>query len=115
MARLFLAEYQGQLLAGIFVGLFAKQAIYLYGASGNEQRHLMPNYLLQWEAIRWAKREGAMTYDLWGISETDNEESALTGVSRFKGGLGGEIVRFVGNYEHIYRPLTMRLARRLLP
>ncbi len=29
-ARLFLAEYQGQLLAGIFVGLMAKQAIYLY-------------------------------------------------------------------------------------
>ena len=115
MARLFLADYQGQLLAGIFVGLFAKQAIYLYGASSNEHRYLMPNYLLQWEAIRWAKREGATTYDLWGISETDDESDALAGVSRFKSGWGGEIVRFVGNYEHIYRPLRMRLARKLLP
>src|SRR5258708_1576387 len=34
-ARLFLADYDGQLLAGIFVGLIAKQAIYLYGASSN--------------------------------------------------------------------------------
>ncbi len=114
MARLFLAEYQGQLLAGIFVGLFAKQAIYLYGASSNEQRHLMPNYLLQWEAIRWAKQEGATSYDLWGISERDNEDDALAGVSRFKSGWGGEVVRFVGNYEHVYRPLMMRLARKLL-
>src|SRR5260221_7098374 len=32
-ARLFLADYNGQLLAGIFVGLMANQAIYLYGAS----------------------------------------------------------------------------------
>lgn len=57
--RLLLAEHDGQLLAGIFVRLFARQAIYLYAASSNEHRHLMPNYLLQWEAIRWAKREGA--------------------------------------------------------
>src|SRR5437763_3279543 len=58
-ARLFLAEYEGQLLAGIFVALFAKQATYLYGASSNEYRNLMPNYLLQWEAISWAKQQGA--------------------------------------------------------
>ena len=31
-AQLFLAEYEGQLLAGIFVGCMARQAIYLYGA-----------------------------------------------------------------------------------
>ena len=114
IARLFLAEYQGQLLAGIIVGLFAKQAIYLYGASSNEQRHLMPNYLLQWEAMRWAKQEGATSYDLWGISETDDASDALAGVSRFKSGWGGEIVRFIGNYEHVYRPMKMYLARRLL-
>ena len=114
-AQLFLAEYQGQLLAGIFVGLFARQAIYLYGASGDEQRHLMPNYLLQWEAMRWAKQEGARSYDLWGISETDDEDDALAGVSRFKRGWGGQEVRFAGNYEHSYHPLRMRLARRFLP
>src|SRR5947209_10342897 len=114
-ARLFLAEYDGQLLAGIFVGLFAQQAIYLYGASSNEQRQLMPNHLLQWEAIRWAKQEGATRYDLWGISETDDGDDALAGVSRFKLGWGGELARFVGNYEHIYRPLRMWLARRILP
>src|SRR5579883_2073493 len=57
-ADLLLAEYQGQLLAGIFVTSFGAEAIYLYGASSNEQRHLMPNYLLQWEAIRRARRAG---------------------------------------------------------
>jgi peptidoglycan pentaglycine glycine transferase (the first glycine) len=112
--RLLIAEYNGQLLAGIFVGLMARQAIYLYGASSNELRHLMPNYLLQWEAMRWAKQQGALQYDLWGIPETDDEHEAMSGVYRFKSGWGGEVVRFVGNYECLYHPLLMRLARKLL-
>ena len=112
--NLFLAEYNGQLLAGIFVGLMAKQAIYLYGASSNEQRNLMPNYLLQWEAIRWAKGEGATSYDFWGIPETDNEDEDMAGVYRFKSGWGGRVVRFLGNYEYVYRPLAMQVARTFL-
>ena len=114
-ARLFLAEYDGQLLAGIFVGLFARQGIYLYGASSNEQRNLMPNYLLQWEAIRWAQQEGATSYDFWGIPATEHEDEAMAGVYRFKRGWGGDIVRFVGCYEHVYHPLAMRLVRRYFP
>jgi peptidoglycan pentaglycine glycine transferase (the first glycine) len=114
-AQLLLAEYNGQLLAGIFVALFAREGIYLYGASGNEHRNLMPNYLLQWEAIRRAKEQGATRYDFWGIPATDDENEAMTGVYRFKSGWGGEIVRFVGCYEHVLRPRMMGVARRLIP
>ena len=113
-ARLLLAEYDGQLLAGIFVGLLGKQAIYLYGASSNEQRHLMPNHLLQWEAIRWARQQGAAVYDFWGIPATDDQDEDMAGVYRFKSGWGGQVVRFLGAYEWEYRPLAMRLARRFL-
>ncbi len=113
-ARLFLAEYNGQLLAGIFVGLMAKQAIYLYGASSNEQRNRMPNYLLQWEAIRWAKSQGASSYDFWGIPETDDEDEAMAGVYRFKSGWGGRVARFHSNYQYVYHPLAMQIARKFL-
>lgn len=113
-ARLLLAQYNGQLLAGIFVGLMSKQAMYLYGASSNEQRQLMPNYLLQWEAIRWAKQAGAAAYDFWGIPETDDQSEAMAGVYRFKSGWGGNIMRFSGNYEYIYHPLTMHLVRKVI-
>ncbi len=113
-ARLLLAEYNGQLLAGIFVGLFARQAIYLYGASSNEQRQLMPNYLLQWEAIRWARQQGALSYDFWGIPATDAEDEAMAGVYRFKRGWGGRVVQFIGCYESIYNPLLMQIASRFM-
>jgi peptidoglycan pentaglycine glycine transferase (the first glycine) len=111
---LLLAEYEGQLLAGIFVTLFAHEAIYLYGASSNEHRNLMPNYLLQWEAIRWARQRGALRYDLWGIPATDDETEAMAGVYRFKRGWGGDVVSFIGCFERVYHPLTMNIARRFL-
>lgn len=113
-ARLFLAYAQEELLAGIFVSLLAGEAIYLYGASSNSQRNLMPNYLLQWEAIRWARLAGARSYDFWGIPATDESDEALAGVYRFKSGWGGRVVRLLGNYEDIYHPLAISAARRLL-
>jgi lipid II:glycine glycyltransferase (peptidoglycan interpeptide bridge formation enzyme) len=112
--RLLLAEADGVLLAGIFVSLFAGQACYVYGASSNEQRQLMPNYLLQWEAIRWAKQQGARLYDFGGIPDTDDEDEAMAGVYRFKRGWGGRVVQFVGGQEVTYRPLLMRFAQRWL-
>jgi peptidoglycan pentaglycine glycine transferase (the first glycine) len=109
--RLFLAEHDGVLLAGIFISLFAGQASYLYGASSNKQRQLMPNYLLQWEAICWAKQQGACLYDFWGIPDTDDEDEAMAGVYRFKRGWGGRVVQFLGGREVTYHPLLMRFAR----
>lgn len=74
----------------------------------------MPNYVLQWEAIRWAKQRGARLYDFWGIPATDSEDEAMSGVYRFKRGWGGRILRYAGGYEHVYRPLIMILGRRFL-
>ncbi len=112
--RLFLAYAGEELLAGIFVGLLARQAMYLYGASSNVRRNLMPNYLLQWEAIRWARQAGASSYDFWGIPATDEADEAMAGVYRFKSGWGGRATSFIGNYEYIYHPLTMRAAQTFL-
>ncbi|HEY4034062.1 MAG TPA: peptidoglycan bridge formation glycyltransferase FemA/FemB family protein [Ktedonobacteraceae bacterium] len=110
--RLLLAEHDGKLLGGIFVALFAGQAIYLYGASSNEERQRMPNYALQWEAIRWAKRHGAHLYDFWGIPDTDDAGEAMEGVYRFKRGWGGRLTQFLGGYEYVYHPLVMSLVKK---
>ncbi len=62
----------------------------------------MPVYLLQWEAIRWAKQQGCTVYDLWGIPDYPeevleeqfmNRSDGLWGVYRFKRGFGGKIVQ----------------------
>jgi lipid II:glycine glycyltransferase (peptidoglycan interpeptide bridge formation enzyme) len=78
----------------------------------------MPNYLLQWEAIRWAKSQGCTEYDLWGVPDEDlatleanfaNRNIGLWGVYRFKRGFGGELRRSVGPWDRVYNPTLYRL------
>jgi lipid II:glycine glycyltransferase (peptidoglycan interpeptide bridge formation enzyme) len=110
-AALLLAEYEGEVLAGLMVFALGRMAWYFYGASSNEHRNLMPTYLLQWEAMRWAKARGCTTYDLWGIPDADEEtleaqfaerSDGLWGVYRFKRGFGGRVVRSVGAWDRVY-------------
>jgi len=114
LGRLLLAEHEGRLLAGLVVVALRDTACYLYGASADEGRDLMPSYLLQWEAMVWAKGRGCRFYDLWGVP--DEDESALEagfaqrsdglwGVYRFKRGFGGRLVRTVGAWDLVYAPV----------
>jgi lipid II:glycine glycyltransferase (peptidoglycan interpeptide bridge formation enzyme) len=117
-ARLFIATYQGQPLAGLLALAAGPMACYIAGASANEHRERMPTYAVQWAAIRWARERGCHTYDLYGIPDYDEErlEAAFTersdglwGVYRFKRGFGGKVVRLVGSYDYVYRPLVYKL------
>lgn len=112
---LFLAEYQGEPLGALMAFAFGRQAIYMYGASSNRERARMPNHLLQWEAMRWAKARGCTTYDFWGIADTDPDapSAGLSGVERFKGGFGGEVTRYLGAFDYTYSPLAYWAFNRL--
>ncbi len=101
MARLLVAEYEGQSLAMIFVTMFGHEAIYLYGASGNEHRNVMPNHALHWKAIQLAQSHGCTQYDLWGIPATaETGDDHLPGsLYQFKQGFGGEAVHYSGAFD----------------
>lgn len=109
---LLLAEHEGTLLAGIMVHRFAHEATYLYGASSDAGRNLMPNHLLQAEAMRWAKERGAARYDLFGIAASDDPGDPLAGISRFKAGFGGEAIHYAGAFERVYHPLLHAAVQR---
>lgn len=118
--RLLLADYDNKTIAGLMVFKNQKSAWYFYGASSDTHRDLMPNYLLQWEAMQWAKKQGCSVYDLWGIpDETEGNLEAnyltqkgdLWGVYRFKRGFGGEVTRTIGSWEWIYTPVWYQIYR----
>ncbi len=112
--RLFMAYYEGRPLGGIMAYAFNGQSWYMYGASSNRHRNLMPNHQLQWRAMQWAKSRGCTQYDLWGITDVDPDSptAELEGVERFKAGFGGEIVRYVGAYDYVYsKPLYWLLCK----
>lgn len=118
--QLFLAEFERQPLAAIMVFAHSQRAWYFYGASNNEQRHRMPTYLLQWEAMRWARSLGCRTYDLWGVPDEVEEtlenqftgrSDGLWGVYRFKRGFGGQLRRAAGPWDRVYQPALYALYR----
>jgi len=118
IAELLVAEFEGKPLAALMVFAHGKRAWYVYGASNNEERNRMPTYLLQWEAMRWARIKGAEEYDLWGVPDEDEEtleanfterNDGLWGVYRFKRGFGGEVKRAAQALDRVYNPLLYKL------
>ncbi len=110
-----IAEVEGQAVAAVILFRFADQAWYIYGMSREAHREKMPNHLLQWEAIRWAKAAGCTTYDLWGAPDELNESDPLWGVYRFKEGLGGSVSCTMGAWDLPTHPLFYQLYTQTLP
>ena len=111
---LLLAQVNGETVACLLALKYRSTAYYLFGASSNTHRDKMPTYLLQWEAMRWAKAHGCHSYDLWGIPDEDEaqlegqflardaDSAGLWGVYRFKRGFGGHVVRAAGAFDYAY-------------
>jgi len=119
MIKLFLAKYNGQVIAVNLICFFNKTSIYLHGASGYDYHKLMAPYLLQWHTILEAKKKELKYYDFWGI-----DEKKWPGVTRFKRGFlpageasNGQDVNYSGTFDLIYRPIWYtlhNLARKVL-
>lgn len=103
-AQILLARVGQETVAGLILFVFGKRAWYFYGASRNAHRDMMPNHLLQWEAIRWARSRGCSVYDFWGAPDTLDESAPMYGVYRFKEGFGGKFTPHIGAYDHVVNP-----------
>lgn len=110
-----IAEAEGDSLAAVILFVFGGRAWYLYGMSRDLHREKMPNYLLQWEAMRISKAMGANEYDLWGAPEIFDEHDPLWGVFRFKDGLGARVVRTIGAWDYPAKPILYSLYTQILP
>jgi lipid II:glycine glycyltransferase (peptidoglycan interpeptide bridge formation enzyme) len=97
--RLLVARHESEAIASIIVLERGTEATYLYGASSDSKRSLMPAYALQWTAIRGAKASGRLSYDFYGIPSTDDPSHPMAGLYRFKTGFGGTIVHYPGSWD----------------
>jgi len=114
-AKLFLAKLGGKVIAGTLLLKLGDKAWYLYGASSNKERNAMPNYLIQWTMIQWAKSQGCTLYDFRGVPGQLTEENPLYGLYRFKKGFSGEFTEFIGEYDLVYQPAAYWLYQTLEP
>jgi len=98
-ARLFHSYYEGKLLATAFILFYHQEAVYHYGVSTADNDRLPGSYACQWDAIKWAKANGGLRYNFWGIAPQDLTEHRFAGVSVFKRGFGGQEVQYLPAHD----------------
>lgn len=98
-ARICFAYYNGEAIGCTLHVQFGDKVWWLYGASSNEHRDLQPNYLLQWEAIKWSLSRGCKWYDLRGGYPDEN--NPLHGIFMFKKKFCREYMEFMGEADLI--------------
>jgi peptidoglycan pentaglycine glycine transferase (the first glycine) len=118
LGQLFMTYAGETAVSGAIAFVLGRQCWYVYGASDNDHRHLMPNHLMQWEMMRWAQGRGCSVYDMRGVSpEVDGEpvEGHLAGLNRFKRGFGASYHEYVGDWDLVLSPAWYGLFVKALP
>lgn len=114
--KLYVAKYNNKIIAGAIMAVYGEMAIYLHGASDDNDKNVMAPFLLQWQMIKDAKKLGALKYDLGGVSigEDDKErEQKWSGVTRFKQGFAknNQPIEFSGSYDIVVSPFRYWMYR----
>jgi peptidoglycan pentaglycine glycine transferase (the first glycine) len=116
-ALLYLASYDKKIIAGSIALFYGNQAIYHHGASITSK--IPASYLIQWEAIREAKKRGLKLYNFWGIAPDESQNHPWRGITLFKKGFGGHAVSYIHAQDYAFSPLyiipkTIETIRRRL-
>ena len=109
--KLLMAYYENKPIAGIIPIMYGNKVWYLYGASSNSYRNLMPNYLLQWTMIQEAIKGGYDIYDFRGVSGVVDETHPQYGLYRFKKGFNAEFTEFIGEIYIPYKPIVYKFYK----
>lgn len=89
---LYLAEYEGEVIASSMHMHMGGETSYHHGASTHKYSKVPASYLLQWTAITDALKRGNHTYSFWGIAPEGSKNHPFAGVTTFKRGFGGELL-----------------------
>lgn len=102
MRKLFVVELEGQVIAGSVLIKYGDKTWHLYGASSGEHTKELPNFLMQWEMMRYTIAEGCKVYDMRGVAGERDKSAPLEGLMRFKKRFGGELITFIGRLDAVY-------------
>ena len=113
--KLYVAEFEGKIIAANLVLFFGKTATYMHGASGDVHRDVMAPYILQWQQICDAKKAGCEQYDLGGINTQytihNTRYKKWAGITKFKTGFAPDVdpICFPGCYDIVLNPFKYNL------
>lgn len=105
----------GEMLASSIITIWGETATYYYGARKHHDKSEDASMRSVLEAIKYASENGAITFDMLGVSDEENDR--LAGVTRFKRKFSINVVDYPKAYDMpIKKPLykTLRTAYKLL-
>jgi len=107
ISHILLAKHKDEILNAWMLFTWKYRIFYPYGSSSSKNRNLMGSNLICWEAIRFGKKLGCKSYDMWGSLGPDADpKNPWFGFHKFKLGYGGDLVKFVGSWDLVLnRPL----------
>ena len=108
--RLYICYYEGKPISGAVTTNYAGKVCYVYGASDNAMRNVMPNHLMQWEMIKWAIETNCEIYDFQGIPMDLSGNDHMHGVYLFKKGFNGDVVLFTSEFDLNFKPLVAKFV-----
>lgn len=111
--RIYIAEHEGDALSAAIATNIGGELFYVYGASSNEKRNLMPNYAMQMAMIRWGLETGCKTYNFGGVLNLDPNN----GLYKFKTGFCREegLEEYIGEINKVYNPVIYGMYRYGMP
>ncbi len=93
---LFFGKYNGEVAAAALIIFWSGVGFYHQAASSAKYSKIPLPYLLQWEAIKEAKKRGCRTYDFWGYIDPKAEpKHPWAGPTLFKIGFGGKTYKYI--------------------
>jgi len=97
----FIGKYKGEIISSAMIIFWQGIAFYHQGASSLKYSKIPVSYLLQWEAIREAKKRGCNIYNFWGIAPGNDLKHPWAGLTLFKMGFGGYKKEYVKTQDFI--------------
>jgi len=92
----------GKIIAAALVVFTKSTAFYHQGATTHSK--IPGSHLLQWEAIKEAKKRGCQYYNFWGIHHPGRTPKNWDGLTLFKQGFSGEQVDYLTTQDLILSP-----------
>lgn len=105
------------ILSSMITAKYKDKVWTVHGGNSTLLRSLNANYLLYYNIIKDAHKNGYKIIDFFGTSGIANPEKSnpIYGIHLFKKRLGGEYIEFIGEFDLVCRPLLYKLYNVLVP
>ena len=87
--------------------IYHNEIIYLYSGSYDYFMKYNPQYLIQWEIIKYCIKNNIPRYNFYGIDGNfDKNDNEMYGIYEFKRGFGGHVIEFIGEFDLVINKLV---------